>query len=126
MCVFRTLPFLLEVQKLETVEVIIKISALITAVLVIWGAFYGLIKWFQKQEKQSTDIEELKKLHISDIENARKREAEDMQAVKDELCVLNYAVLATLDGLKQLGANGNVTKAHNELEKHINKQAHGQ
>lgn len=111
---------------METVEVIIKISALIGAVIAIWGVVYGIIKWFQKQDQQTTDIDELKKLHKEDMKKVLNKEATDMQSVKDELCVLNYAVLATLDGLKQLGANGNVTKAHNELEKHINKQAHGQ
>ena len=35
-----------------------------------------------------------------------------------------YGLLATLDGLKQLGANGNVTDAHEKLEKHLNQTAH--
>ena len=35
-------------------------------------------------------------------------------------------MLASLDGLMQLNCNGNVTKAHGRLEKHLNKQAHGQ
>ena len=60
------------------------------------------------------------------MEELRQNETEELQAVKDELCVISFALLAALDGLKQRGANGNVTKAHNELEKHLNKQAHGQ
>ena len=35
-------------------------------------------------------------------------------------------MLASLDGLMQLHCNGNVTKAHDRLEKHLNQQAHGQ
>ena len=43
---------------------------------------------------------------------------------KTENGVICYGLLACLDGLKQLGANGNVTDAYNKLEKHINNQAH--
>lgn len=48
----------------------------------------------------------------------------EIKSIKDEQCVMCHAILATLDGLKQLGANGNVTDAHNKLEKHLNKTAH--
>ncbi len=108
------------------IDLIIKISALIGALGVIFGLMWKVIKWFLLQHKQTYDIKELKQLHEKDMEETRKKEQEELQNLKDELCVLSYAVLATLDGLKQLGANGNVTKAHNELEKHLNKQAHGQ
>ena len=49
-----------------------------------------------------------------------------MAIIKWILCVISYAMLASLDGLMQLHCNGNVTKAHGRLEKHLNKQAHGQ
>lgn len=92
---------------------IITIAALLGAITVIAGACYSVIKWFQKQEKQSVDIEEL-----------RKKEAEDIQQMKDEQCLISYAMLACLDGLKQLNCNGAVTEAHNKLQKHLNKRAH--
>lgn len=111
---------------METIDLIIKISALCGAILALWGIIYAVIKWFQKQEKQTTDIEALKQLHLEDMEKARNKEASDIQSIKDELCVLDYAMLATLDGLKQLHCNGNVTKAHDRLEKHLNQQAHNQ
>lgn len=111
---------------METIDLVIKISAFCGAILALWGIIYAVIKWFQKQEKQTTDIEALKKLHKEDMEKTRKKEAEDMQAIKDELCVLSYAMLASLDGLQQLHCNGNVTKAHDRLEKHLNQQAHNQ
>lgn len=98
-----------------TMEMIIEAAKVLGALGTIGGVIYGVIKWFQKQEKQSVDIKKLHKIH-----------SDDMKTVQDELCILSYAVLATLDGLKQLGANGNVTKAHDMLEKHLNKQAHGQ
>ena len=96
-------------------DVIIKGAALIGAIVTIGGFLFAIFKWFTKQEKPHKEIEELRHTHESDIE-----------ALKEELCVLNFATLATLDGLKQLGCNGEVTKAYNDLAKHINKQAHDQ
>ena len=123
----QTAPFARkEKTHLETVDVIIKVAALIGAVGGIIGGIYAVFKWFQKQEKQTTDIAALKELHQKDMEAARKKEAEDMKAIKDELCVLSYAMLASLDGLQQLHCNGNVTKAHDALEKHLNQRAHDQ
>ena len=72
------------------------------------------------------DVEDLKKHHTEDMEEAHKEHAEELKAIKDELCVLAYAMLAALDGLKQQGCNGNVTEAHGMLSKHLNQQAHGQ
>lgn len=40
--------------------------------------------------------------------------------------VLGSSTVASLDGLMQLHCNGNVTKAHGMLEKHLNQAAHGQ
>ena len=49
----------------------------------------------------------------------------DIKAIKDEQCMLTYCMMATLDGLKQLGCNGKVTEARDMLDKYMNKQAHG-
>ncbi len=111
---------------MEVIDIVIKIAALMTAIGGIVGAIYAIFKWFHRQEQQTTDIAALKELHERDMEAARRKEAEDMQEVKDELCVLSYAMLASLDGLKQLKCNGEVTKAHDKLEKHLNQKAHGQ
>ena len=111
---------------MEEMDFVIKLSAFFAAVLALWGIIYAVIKWFQRQNQQTKDIADLKALHIADMKEAKDKEAADMQAIKDELCVLSYAMLASLDGLQQLHCNGNVTKAHNMLEKHINQQAHGQ
>lgn len=72
------------------------------------------------------DVEKLKKHHQDDMAEAHKEQAEELKAVKEELCVLAFAMLAALDGLRQQGCNGNVTRAHEMLEKHLNQQAHGQ
>ena len=103
-------------------DVIIKVGAVITALTAILGVIVFIVKWFNKQNKQSTDIAELRKQHEEDI----KAENQDIQSIRDELCVLSYGMLAALDGLKQLHCNGEVTKAHDMLSKHLNRQAHGQ
>lgn len=96
-------------------DTIIRAAAVLGALIALGTAAYGVIKWFQKQEKQTTDIEAL-----------RKKEAEDIKEMQDELCLISYAMLACLDGLKQQGCNGAVTEAHNKLEKHLNQRAHDQ
>ena len=79
-----------------------------------------------KQNTQSTDIEALEKKHDADTKMLREEEQAEFKRVKDELCVLAYSLLAVLDGLKQQGCNGEVTKAHASLEKYLNQKAHGQ
>lgn len=78
------------------------VAATITAIGVILGAVFAIYKWFLKQEKQDKDI----------------------KAIKDEQTLLTYGVLACLKGLKEQGCDGPVTSAIDQIEKHINKQAH--
>lgn len=83
---------------------IIALAGVLGALATIGAAGYRAVKWFQKQEKQTKDIEEL----------------------NEELCLLTYAILACLKGLKEQGCNGPVTEAISKVEKHINQKAHGQ
>ena len=78
------------------------LAATITALGVVFGAIFAAYKWFLKQEKQDKDI----------------------KAIKEEQTVLVHGVLACLKGLSEQGCNGPVTEAINQIEKHINKQAH--
>ena len=78
------------------------IAGVITALGVILGAVFAVHKWILKQEKQDRDI----------------------KAIKEEQTVLVHGILACLMGLKEQGCNGPVTDAINQIEKHINKQAH--
>lgn len=94
---------------------IITIASVLGALTAIGAVVYKIIKWFQAQQKQTADIEDLKK-----------QEKEDIKAMEDELCLLTYAVLACLKGLKEQGCNGPVTEAIGKIEKHINQKAHGQ
>ena len=92
-----------------TLDTIIKIGAVIAALGTICTVAIAVIRWFARQEKQDEDITGIR---------------DEQREMKEEQCVMSYALLACLDGLKQLGANGNVTDAHNKLEKHLNKKAH--
>lgn len=49
-----------------------------------------------------------------------------VQQIQAEQCMMTYCMMATLDGLHQLGANGKVTEARETLDKFMNKQAHNQ
>lgn len=97
------------------VETVMEISKLVGAVGIISGVVFGFVRWLSKQEKQTEDIEKLKEHHDSDL-----------KSVQEELCVVNYAVLASLDALMQRGYGGNVAEAHGKLQKHINNKAHRQ
>lgn len=105
---------------------LIILGSVVTAILTIGGVAVAIIKWVLNQNKQSEDIDALKKKHDEDMAATKEQEKADVQAIKDELCVLSYAMLAALDGLKQLHCNGEVTRAHDRLEKHLNQTAHGQ
>lgn len=92
----------------------------------IGGAAVIVIRWIFAQNRQTEEIAALREKHEHDMKKSTEREREEIQAIRDELCVLSYAMLASLDGLKQLHCNGEVTKAHEKLERHLNRQAHGQ
>lgn len=77
-------------------------ASVVGAVATLGGIALAVCRWVAKQNKQDSDIKE----------------------IKSELCMHAYVLLAVLDGLKQKGCNGKVTEAQDKLSKHINKQAH--
>ncbi len=81
---------------------ILELAALLGAFSAVGAFLYKVFRWMERQKAQDAEID----------------------AIKKEQCVMCYGLLATLDGLKQLGANGNVTDAHEKLEKHLNQSAH--
>lgn len=84
------------------VELIKVIAELISALTIICGVIFACYRWYLKQNKQDADI----------------------KAIKEENALICYALQACLDGLKQLNCNGEVTKAHDKLTKHLNVSAH--
>ena len=94
-------------------ETVLTISKIIGALGIILGTVFAFFRWLSRQEKQKVDIEYLSQRHD-----------EDLRSVQEELCVVNYAVLASLDALVQKGYGGNVAKAQEKLQKHLNSKAH--
>lgn len=84
------------------VDTIITISAVIGATMTICGVLFAVYKWYIKIDEMTTEV-----IHI-----------------KAENAMLCYTMSACLDGLIQLGANHEVPKAKDKLDKYINKQAH--
>lgn len=105
-------------------DVIIRIAAFITAMGTLGAFLYKGFRWMEKQNRQDEVIEKMEGKHEKAIKELSDKHNEDIESIKKEQCVMCYALLATLNGLKQLGANGNVTDAHDKLEKHLNKTAH--
>lgn len=94
---------------------LIALAGVVGAIATLVGFGYKIFKWMEKQEEQSRQIEKI-----------RKEGREHEQQLNDELCLLTYAVLACLKGLKEQGCNGPVSEAIEKVEKHTNQKAHGQ
>ena len=107
-----------------TPQSIVTVGGWITAALLLIKRFANGVRWFDRQEKQTTDIEALKQLHNADVKSIESKLTTNMQAINDEQTLLTYGVLACLKGLKEQGCNGPVTEAIDKIEKHLNIQAH--
>lgn len=107
-----------------TPQTVITAASLLTAVILIIKHFAKGVRWVDKQEQQSTDIDALRDQHNADMEAIKKELSEDMRAVNEEQTILTYGVLACLKGLREQGCNDSVPKAIDMIEKHLNKKAH--
>lgn len=105
-------------------QTIITAGAVVTAAVLLIQRFAKSVRWFDKQEQQSSDIETLKRKHEDDMEALKQVLAKDMQSINAEQTLLTYGVLACLKGLKEQGCNGPVTEAINKIEKYLNHKAH--
>lgn len=81
---------------------IISVSAVVAAVVALMGYMLKIYKWIARQTEQDAEI----------------------KAMKTEMTLITYGLLAALKGLKEQGCNGPVTEAVDKIEKHINQQAH--
>lgn len=86
-----------------TADTIIKAASLVTALGVLGGMVFAIVKFVVRQKKQD----------------------EELKAIRSENTLICYGVLACLKGLREQGCNGPVTEAQDKLEKHLNKAAHG-
>ena len=127
---------------METLDIIIKVSQVITALGVIIGAIFAAVRWLIKQNGQDKEIEATDK-HIDEVEeecekhivevekeceakiDSLKTDMDDKwRQIQTEQTLMVYGILASLKGLKEQGCNGPVTEAIAKLEKHLNIQAH--
>lgn len=90
---------------------IITAGAVVSAVLLLIGCAVKLFRWVNHQAEQDERMDRIEKAAGTE---------------RKELTLIVYALSACLDGLGQLGANHTVPIAKDKLDKHINKQAHGQ
>lgn len=94
-------------------QTLITIGGGVSAIGLLLGIILKIHKWYLKQDGQTKQIEALKKHH-----------EEDVHRLKEENCLICYALSACLDGLQQLGANHTVPIAKDKLDKYLNQQAH--
>lgn len=100
---------------MEAFDLLLAFGAGAGAIAAIWKIILPAYKHLKKPAENSENIEDIRAKH-----------EEDAEATNSELYELTLGVQAALDGLMQLGCNGNVTKAHARLQKHITKKAHHQ
>lgn len=101
-------------------------AALISALGVIGGFLWAFFRWVNKQKETSLRVDKLEEKEANDIKELEKKHIEDNERTQGELCMLNYAILASLDALCQKGYKGKVQEAHDKLSKRLNQQAHDQ
>lgn len=92
---------------------IITAGSVLGALGAILGSVLKIHKWIIKQDEQTKQIEALRKHHEDDVHR-----------LKEENCLICFALSACLDGLQQLGANHTVPVAKEKLDKYLNQQAH--
>lgn len=96
-----------------TWQTLITAGAVLSAIIALIATFAKVVRWMDRQNQQTADIETLRNTHTS-----------DMISMKQEQTLLVYGILACLKGLKEQGCNGPVTEAINKIEKHLNQKAH--
>lgn len=94
-------------------QTIVTAGAVVSALGLLLGIILKVHKWYLKQDEQTQQIEALSHHHEDDVNR-----------LKEENCLICFALSACLDGLQQLGANHTVPIAKNKLDKYLNQQAH--
>ncbi len=107
-----------------TMQNVVTVASFTTAVILLVQRFAKGVRWLDKQEKQSTDIEALKTRHEADVEKLENKVAEEIRKNNVELQILTRGILACLKGLQEKGCNGPVTETAREIEEYLNTKAH--
>ena len=107
-----------------TAQNILTAGSVVTATVLLVQRFAKGVRWFDRQEKQSTDIEELKNQHDADVEKLESEMSEQIRKNNEDLQILTRGILACLKGLQEKGCNGPVTETAREIEEYLNTKAH--
>ena len=91
------------------ISIIISTASLMTAIGIIIGCLRAA---FKQTDKWNGYDEQIKNIE------------EQIQGLRDEQLMQTHVLWATLEGLHQLGCNGEVTQARNELNEYLNVQTH--
>lgn len=112
-----------------TLSSILEFFGVLVAIVGGVGAIKAMIKWVTSKHDKNQKYDAYDK-RIDDVEakiaDTHSDTEAKLQQIQSEQCMLTYCMMATLDGLKQLGCNGKVTEAREALDKFMNKQAHEQ
>ena len=103
---------------------VITFSALIAAIIAIIGYFTKAHDWIKKQDQQSAEIAELRKIIEEKEASICKMHESDIKSIQAEQTIIVYGLLACLKGLKEKGCDGPVSEAVDTLDKYLNKKAH--
>ena len=85
-----------------TPQSVLTFSAVVAAIIALVGNLRKTVLWVEKQNQQDKDI----------------------KGIKAEQAILCRGILACLKGLHEQGCNDSVTEAINEMEQHLNQEAH--
>ena len=96
-----------------TWQTLITAGAVVSAIGVLLGVVLKVHKWYLAVYELKQEVAELRAHHQADV-----------HSIKEENCLICYALSACLDGLQQLGANHTVPLAKDKLDKYLNQQAH--
>ena len=96
-----------------TLDTIILLGSAMGVIATLIGVILKVHKWYLQLEALKQEIDKLKEHH-----------EEDLGRVNEENTLICYALSACLNGLQQLGANGDVTIAKDKLDKFLNQKAH--
>ena len=78
----------------------------------------------QEIKDNYTEIEKLKVSHDADVAKIKKELQGEIKMINKENLIIIKALKGCLDGLLQLNCDGDVAKAKNAIEEHLNKMAH--
>lgn len=81
-------------------------------------------KWYLALEALKAEFAEMKAKHQKEIDELKDHHESDLKQVNEENTMTCYALSACLNGLQQLGANGEVPIAKDKLDKFLNQKAH--